>query len=69
MIIFKLFMVLVLGNGQYSLLNIGDHYFATEVECNEVGRKVAETYTAGKVVWFCEPREVRPPESPQEARE
>lgn len=62
MIIFKLFMVLVGANGGYSLLNIGDHYFATEVECNQVGAQVATSYTPGQMVWFCEKRTTEIPE-------
>ncbi len=65
MIVFKLFLVLVAG-GQYNLLSIGEHFYATEVECNEVGRQVAESYPKGQIRWFCEPRSPKLPEKPSE---
>ncbi len=67
MSVFKLFLVLVAG-GQYNLLSIGDHFYATETECNEVGRKVAESYPPGRIRWFCEPRSPKPILSPSAGR-
>ncbi len=71
MIIFKLFLVLV-TNGQYSLLNIGDHFYPSVIECMEVGRKIAASYPKSQVQYFCEPRtpsmiedEAKSPEAPE----
>ena len=60
MVIFKLFLVLITGSN-LTLLNIGDHFYATEVECNDVGRAVAATYPPGRMQWFCEPRSPKYP--------
>ncbi|KKK60924.1 hypothetical protein LCGC14_3019500 [marine sediment metagenome] len=61
MIVWKLFLVLVTGS-QYSLLSIGDHFYATEIECNAVGRGVVESYPKGQMQWFCEPRSPKIPQ-------